>query len=280
MRLISLTLARNSAWCIEGTLRHALRYCDEAVVLCHACTDGTQDILRDIDRVRIIETADADTWVEMEHRQRTLDEGRRLMGTHFLILDDDEIVADPAVKLMRPIAGTLKPGDIAMMPMVCCWRDLDHYRSDDPRTNPFARLCKSTVFADSPDLCWHAKDGYNHHHTQPYNSRQLLYAPGDLRWMHLQHASWPRLVTKQIHYMCREMVLYGGVKANYLRSMSEEGLALTPVPDAWWPGERALIDLEAEPWQAADLKNMVDKHGIRFFRDEGIPVEQALKFWQ
>lgn len=279
MNLISLTLARNSAWCIEAVLRHALNYCDAAVVLCHSCTDGTQDIVRSIDRTHVIEVDEAEGWSEMKHRQQTLDTARELGATHFLILDDDEVAAQPLVERMRPLAESLNPGVVAAMPMVCCWRDLDHYRSDKLH-NPFRNLHKSTVFADHPLLCWDDGTEYQHHHTAPRRSAAMPVRPRDgAMWMHLQHASWPRLVTKQTWYQMHELCRYGRVVADYAGSMSERGLERTPVPVAWWNEWKSLIDLDARPWQADDINRMVAKHGINFFTDNGINVKQALDYW-
>ena len=280
MNLTSLTICRDSAWCIEATLTHALRYCDQAVVLCHATTDGTQDILKAMDRVDVIEEPDATKWNEMHDRQKTLDRGRELGGTHFLILDDDEVAADPMVPTMRKAAEALNPGEILMQAMVCCWRDLDHYRCDK-QTNPFARLYKSTVFADAPELSWRPQGDYHHHHTHPYGSYQLRPGPGPYRWLHLQHSSWPRLVTKQCHYMCMELLRYGEVKADYRRTMSEHGLERREIPADWWAdGLKDMIDLEAEPWQLGDLKKMIKAKGIQFFRANDIPVDKALSYWR
>lgn len=281
MNLISLTLARNSAWCIEATIGHALNYCDSAVVLCHACTDGTQEILRSAfgKRVDLIEVAEADRWNEMRHRQATLRRGRELGGTHFMILDDDEVVADPLVPQMREFADRFAPGQVALMPMVCCWRDLDHYRCDRDN-NPFARLGKSTFFTDSPTLSWKPRSGYHHHHTHPFGSTPVRFNPGRCRWMHLQHASWPRLVVKQTWYMAAELLRYGEVKADYRRTMSEIGVERREVPADWWaPGLKSKIDLESEPWQLRDLRRMIDERGVDFFRVHDIPIDMALSYW-
>lgn len=279
MKLISLTICRDSAWCIEAVVGHALGYCDAAVVLCHACTDGTPDILRSMDRVSVIEVPGADRWDEMTHRQATLRLGRAIRGTHFLILDDDEVAAEPMAARMRDVCHKLAPGEVAMMPMVCCWRDLDHYRSDGPG-NPFANLHKSTVFADAPYLSWESRGGYHHHHTHPFGSTQRRFTPAVHRWMHLQHASWPRLVVKQTWYMAMELLRYGEVRANYRGSMSETGLELSPIPEGWWPDVKSKIDLDAPPWQLEDLRRMIRQKGPRFFRQNDIPIDRALSYWK
>lgn len=278
MKLISLTICRNSSWSIRAVVEHALQYCDEAVVLVHASTDGTIDILRTMgDRVHILGASDG-SWNEMEHRQMTLDCGRDDGGTHFLILDDDEMMAQHLVPRARERIAALAPGELMRMPMPNLWRSTDQYRSDP--ASPFTRCVKSVAFADSPELHWKASDGYQHHHTHPFNCRPLLWAPdGPAGWLHFQHANWDRLITKQYWYMCMELCRYGVVKANYRGTMDETGIAFSPVPPEWKSPLWDDIDLKATPWQVADIKRMVDAKGLQFFTAHNIPIQSILDLW-
>jgi hypothetical protein len=279
MKLISLTICRNSAWSIEPVITHALKYCDEAVVLAHACEDNTVEILRKFDdRIHIISTEKGPEWDEMAHRQKALEEGRVHGGTHFVILDDDEIMAEHLVPVFRAKAETLLPGELLRMPMRGCWRAVDQYRSDPG--NPFTKCQKSVVFADSPNLHWKDDSGYQHHHTHPYNCTPWLWAtePG-VGWMHFQHAYWPRLLVKQTWYMCMELCRYGEIRANYKGTMDEKGLETSPVPDHWKSPEIERLDLTAEPWQVKDIRRMVEERGEKFFTRNGVEIKSILAHW-
>ena len=277
-KIISLTICRNSAWSIKPVIEHALQYCDAAVVLVHASTDNTVDILRCLDdRVHILE-AKAGPWDEMTHRQKTLEQGRSLGGTHFVILDDDEMMAQHLVAVARDRIQQLQPGELMRMPMPNLWRSVNQYRSDPG--NAFSKCVKSVAFADSPELHWKASNGYQHHHTHPHNSRAHLWAPdGPAGWMHFQHANWNRLITKQHWYMCMELCRYGEIRANYRGTMDETGIEFTPVPVAWVSSLRDQLDLEATPWQVQDIKRMVAEKGLRFFLSHKLNIEQILKLW-
>jgi hypothetical protein len=61
--------------------------------------------------------------------------------------------------------------------------------------------------------------------------------------------------------------------------MDETGLELSPVPPDWWSGLKSKIDLTARPWQADDLKRMVDERGAEFFMQHSINVNLALDYW-
>ncbi len=96
MKLVGLMPVRNEDWCLGLSLRVALLWCDEVVVLLHACTDGSGAIVaqvtaRERERVRII-VDDDPTWKEMEHRQQMLAHARIRGATHIAMIDADEIL--------------------------------------------------------------------------------------------------------------------------------------------------------------------------------------------
>jgi len=276
MKLIALTICRNSAWVIRAVAGHALTYCDGMVAVCHSCTDGTPDILRDLGAT-VLEVKGE--WKEMVHRQTTLEMGRSLGGTHFVVLDDDEFLANHLTDTFRDIAHRLKPGQVLQQPMANCWRSMDRYRCDVG--NPFSCTWKTSVFRDHPDLNWRPDGGYQHHHTHPYGGKLGKNYPLDGGWLHLQHANWKRLVLKQTWYQAMELCRYGKVKANYKGTMDEAGLKVRPVPPHWWDPEfKKLIRLEDPPWQLQDLRRMVKKQGERFFEGEGVKVNAVLKHWK
>lgn len=271
MKLISLTIARNSSWVIKATITHALKYCDAAVVLLHNSADDSLKILRQFDNRVIIAKLDDPAWDEMHHRQQTLHIGRDLGGTHFLVLDDDEILTDNLVPQIRPMAEGCPDGACIHLPLLSCWRSLDQYRSDPG--NPFTNAYKTVLFRDDPMVGWKTRDGYQHHHTSPYNTtmvRRLVAQQGG--YMHIQHANWHRLVVKQTWYMCMELCRWGRIQANYKGTMDERGLQTSPVRPGWWGPERAFIKLEQEPWHIAEIRKMVADRGAEFFEQHGVNV--------
>lgn len=271
MKLISLTIARNSSWCIAATLSHALKYCDGAVVLLHNTTDDTAKILRKLDPRITIASVTGEHWDEMLHRQQVLDIGRDMGGTHFLVLDDDEILTESLVPRMRDLAENHPVGSCVHLPLLSCWRSLDQYRSD--LGNPFSTAYKTCLFADAPHIGWKATGGYHHHHTSPFGTLMVRrYSHTDGGFMHLQHANRDRLVTKQTWYMCMELVRWGKINADYRGTMNEAGLRVSPINPKWWGPERDLIKLNQEPWQLADMRRMITEKGADFFISRGVDV--------
>lgn len=278
MKLVALTITRNSDWCIGPVLTHALRYCDAAVVLCHRCTDGTKDVLKGFgDKVSAI-ASDDENWAEMEHRQTTLKRGRELGGTHFLILDDDEMLTENLVPEIRHMVRGLRPKEILQQPLRCMWRSLWTYRTDE--ASPFSRCWKSVAFHDDRELSWRPTSGYQHHHTHPFGSvPKRIQHPYGGGWLHFQHVCWNRLVTKQTWYQMMELCRYGKVIANYRGTMNEDGLSLSMVPEEWLSGMEKEIRFDKRPWQADDMARMLAERGSGFFKNHGIDVEAVLSVW-
>jgi Glycosyl transferase family 2 len=269
MKLIALMLARNEQWTLEASVRAALGWCDAIVILNHASTDGTADVLHALQRQfpnRVLELYEPDpVWNEMTHRQRTLETARQAGATHCAIVDADEILCEHMVAQIRPIIATLQPGEVLQIPWVILWRSLDMYRSDD---SVWARAFASMAFCDAPALRWEAREhGYQHHHRHPMGStcRQAgRLAEGGL--LHYQHASWRRLLAKQALYQMREMIHYphmtaAEIRARYGPTVNEDGLARTRVPLAWWGAEKNFIRLDEAPWQEAECWRLIQEHG-------------------
>jgi hypothetical protein len=271
MRLISLTPVRNEEWCIGYTLRSHLRWVDHAVVLDHASTDRTREIIQEIaresgGRVTILEEPDP-SWDEMSHRHRLLLQARQLEGTHFAMLDADEVLSTSCEDMARDQAQRLRSGRVLLVPLHNCWRSVEQYRAD--RT-PYGSGWASLVVAEHPHLAW---IGDQFHHRHPFNSHPGPKLPTDRAeggLLHLQHASWRRVRAKQALYKmvevlrwCREPIQT--VDHRYSRALDEHRIIHAATPPEWWPGDPSMIDLDAEPWQEQEIARLLKIHGREKF---------------
>src|SRR5690606_30251006 len=192
MKIVALFLVKNESWCLGFSLRVALQWCDEAVVLLHDSSDGTLEIVENAVRrgAAVTYACEPDPiWCEMDYRQRLLDMGRRRNGTHFAMIDADEAITANAVGSMRDRGARLKPGQVGYVQTISCWRGLMQHRKD------WGRRPISVAVADSPELAWKPDAaGYQHHHREPYGAKQPYVDLGveDGGCFHLQWANWDR----------------------------------------------------------------------------------------
>jgi glycosyltransferase involved in cell wall biosynthesis len=274
MKLIALMPTRNSAWTLPASARSALRWCDGIVIHDHASTDETPAVIDALaaeypGRVHRIREENP-FWREASHRQRLLEAGRGAGGDCFALVDDDEFLTANLLPDIRATVESLSPAEVLQIPWIICWRGLDQYRNDD---SVWSRSYVSMAFRDAPQLCWQAREhDYQHHHRHPFNStHQIPWTDlnrGGL--LHIQHASWRRLLSKQALYEAREILHYPNftaeqIRARYGPTVNEDGAKFSPVPAAWWTDDKSLIALDAEPWQEAEVRRLVAEHGRERF---------------
>lgn len=275
MKLIALMPARNEDWIIGLSLRVALRWCDAAVVLDHASTDGTAGILDAMqdecgERLTVIRESDG-AWSEMAHRQRLLDAGRAAGGTHFALVDADEVLTGNLLARIRNEVSAIGPGGLLQVGMQAMWRSLGAVRTDG-RTWA-GREDLALAFADRYAVGWQA-GGYDHHHRHPHGSvphRRIRNGEGGV--MHLQWASWRRLVAKHARYKMMERIKYPSkpvvaIDRMYSMALDEVGLSLRAAPAEWWTPYSDLMhhaNLSAEPWQEQECKRLWMEHGKAAF---------------
>jgi hypothetical protein len=275
MKLIATMPLRNEAWIVGLSARVVLMWADALVVLLHASTDGTEQIIEEVaaehpGRVTILRESDA-TWREMDHRQRLLTAARELGATHVAITDADEVLTGNQLPVVRQHVEALRPGKYLQAGMPCMWRGLDRYRTDG---RLWARREDLVLaFCDRRDLGWAPVAGYDHHHRAPIGavaSGKVLH-PGGV--MHLQWASWRRLTAKHAWYQMHERLRYPAKPVHqiawlYGLAPDEAGLKTEAAPTAWWEPYGDLlrhVDLGAEPWHEAECRRLIDEHGAGMF---------------
>src|ERR1017187_4630392 len=112
MNLVGLIVTRNSDWILGFSLRAALLWCDQVVVMMHNCTDDTGRIAAEVEREsdgRVVCLVDQSAeWEERRLRQIMLEAARELLhATHIALIDDDEVLtADLLPRIRRMVENT------------------------------------------------------------------------------------------------------------------------------------------------------------------------------
>jgi glycosyltransferase involved in cell wall biosynthesis len=121
MNLTAIMPARNEGWVIGLSARAALKWCDALVVLDHASTDDTPELLESLakeypGRVYTI-SVDDPSWPEMAHRQQLLEFARAIGSTHIAPVDADEVLAGEMLPIVRGRIEQLGAGKYIGTPM-------------------------------------------------------------------------------------------------------------------------------------------------------------------
>lgn len=296
MKLMGMMPVRNEAWAVGLSLRVALRWADEMVVLLHACTDNSERIVRDVlrehpDRVTILRDM-CGTWDEMPQRQRMLESARERGATHLAIIDADEVLTGNMLH-PGPLGSNIRQASwltgiegngeqcskILQLPGYNLRGGINQYHNNGVWGNRWF----STAFADAPDLGW---SGDKFHYREPGPRKLTPYQPiqqGEGGTMHLWGASERRLIAKHAHYKITERLRWPHkdvATIDKMYSLSVKGdpadpnygtpetWTYAPVPESWWAPYADLmqyLDVDAEPWQEEECRRLVAQHGRETF---------------
>lgn len=276
VNIVGLMPCRNEAWTLGLTLRAALMWCDQVVILDHCSTDNSRDIAlatgEESKRVTVI-CEDDPVWHEMAHRQRMLEMARVLKATHIAIVDADEILSANLLPHIRQMFEALPRGRLLQIPWLCLRGGLDKVHTSGPWAD---NQNVTTGFVDSPELYWSSagRAGYDFHHRQPIGRQMPPYRPVPDRnagLIHLQFVSDRRLRAKQYAYCLTEKLRWPGrepveaIRKRYSLAVYGDGSdiekTLGPaLQEEWWGAYRDLMKHfhpEAEPWQIEECRKMI-----------------------
>jgi hypothetical protein len=280
MRLIGMLPCRNEDWVLGLSARAALMWCDALVILNHASTDGTWEIVRELnhefpDRVFLGVNADPN-WQEMEHRQGLLDAARHYGATHLAIIDADEILSGNLLNSIRTHIETMAPGWILQLPGYNLRGGLDRYHAN----GIWGQGWFSTAFGDDPRLNW---SGDRFHQREPgglamRQHRPIMQGQGGI--MHLWGASERRLRAKHAAYKMIETLrwpskskqdidrLYNLAFVPSANMQFEQNWRYAEVPAEWWAPYsdlRTCVKLDSIPWQEEMCRTLHVEHGAERF---------------
>lgn len=276
-KIIGLMTVRNEEWILPFSLRAALMWVDEVVLVDHQSIDSTPEIIEWARREwpgRIHDRRIMDPeWNEMDHRQHSLELGRSVGGTHFAVIDADEALTSNIRDAYRECLLGLDKGKVLLCPMVPVWRSPTTYRVDPC---VWTRAWPMVGFADSPRMCWRTKSGYQFHHRTPYNHDGYVnfgqHGCGGM--LHYQFADYRRLQVKHAWYKMMERVKYPDksvekIEAQYSVALDETGLKLDRIPPDWLldyvPYCQTEVLMGLRSWHYDECERMWAERGPAYF---------------
>ena len=274
MKIIGLMVTRDDGWCLDHTIRSALKWCDNLVVLFHCPTLLTENrgalLLKEFsdERLTVLMESDPD-WNEAQYRQRLLEMGRDVGGTHFAIIDGDESLTLNQHSKIRVYAGTLEPAVCLWAPWICLWRSVHFFRSDNSQ---FGTARAPLLFRDAPHLSFQPREGNYQIHTRvPVGTQRVdIVGRSDGGLLHFQHVEWRRLIAKQRLYKMVERLRWKRsaeeINQTYDKTIDETGLERSRTPLQWGMIESGRLVFGVAPWQEGECKRLWEENGAEAFR--------------
>lgn len=278
---------RNEAWCLGFTLRVALRWCDEVVVMVHSCQDESHGIAREVfgETKRVGFAHDFDPqWNEMLQRNCLLSMARERGATHIALVDADEFLTGDLLRDIRGLVERCGCGTMLELPGYNCrdWKVGDYrmYHTN----GVWGQRWFATAFQDTPAAHW---GGDQFHHREPFGvgwNRWKAMAQGQGGTLHLWGASERRLRAKHALYKITERLRWPNKAASEIEytydpaTNPESEMAcrmrvngpwtFAPVKPEWLEPYQELmqyLDIDAEPWQVGEVKRLVQEYGAERF---------------
>ncbi len=279
-KVVGLIPARNESKIIEQCLRALSLYTDAIVYLDDASDDNSVAIVKSVaTKYRVEKIIRKKIWKRDEpgDRNALLKAGREIGGTHFIVIDADEMLTANCLQdnwIAKQI-DALQPGDRLMLNWIHLWKSPDFYRADEGWRYRY----KDFAFCDDGQCCYSSE--FIHTGRTPNNlSGKLRYTDGDNYGMlHFQFINWSNVVKKQSWYKCLERIrtpekAIDVINQRYAFSMDTSHEQLLNVPTCWFQKydffDAELFDAQ-EQWRADQMKQWVKQYGKDYFA--------GLDFW-
>lgn len=303
MKIVGLVAARNESSIIEPCLRAMASYTDAIVVLDDVSSDHTVEVVESLrDECNVVEIIAKTVWTRDERadKQALLDAGRRAGGTHFLLLDADEMFTACCLEnnWLRSRIAEMQPGQIMMFPMMNVWDGVDYYRDDDlcnPRSWKWSAitgvLCDDGVCDYSENPAW-GPSGSMHISRAPANRMRGDYPPNikiaDLNYglLHYKSVNLQDIEAKKVWYMLLEFIRVQEENANDFTAQERaakinafyrqefasmlcdaSAIRLSHVPESWirYPWFDASYFSKGNPYRKADIVHWFKTYGAEYF---------------
>ncbi len=276
-KIVGLVPGRNEQIQIAQCLRCLAQFTDAIVYLDDCSDDDTLKIVKSL-RVecnieRIIEKK---TWERDEPKDRNdlLNAGREIGGTHFIVLDADEVLTSNLLvnNVLREAILNLQAGDIIKLNWIQLWRSTEKYRFDK---SVWTYNYKDFIFCDDGN-CFYSSD-FIHTSRCPGNLKGKVYTLEgyDAGVLHFQFVNWRNLLIKQAWYRCLERIKNPDKDINeinqlYAPSKDERGIHLEPVRQEWFSYYKSFdktIYMQPEHWRERQIIAWFNQYGKEFFKN-------------
>lgn len=272
-KIVGLMPARNEGSKINFALKALSPHCDAIVYLDDHSTDDTLDRVRSIqEECKIERILTKDAWFrdEPKDRNRLLDAGREIGGTHFIVIDADEAITGNCLEggMLREKILSLRPGDQLALHWIQVWRDTEHYRVDGTR---WANRYKRCIFCDDGTSRYASE--FIHTSRVPKTKGRRTDFKGSHGLLHFQFANWDNLMLKHQWYCWLERVRtpekpIEEIRERYAKSIDEAGLQRNRIP-AEWLAAYLFFDPaafhEPDQWRIEQINQWKEEYGEAYF---------------
>jgi glycosyltransferase involved in cell wall biosynthesis len=280
-KIVGLVPVRNENQYIDQCLRALALYTDAIVVLDDASTDNTVAIVESLAKECKIERFIKKTvWFRDEpgDRNKLIQAGREIGGTHFIPIDADEMFTAPCLKdnFLRNKILAMEPGDRLWTHWIRLWKGLSKFRLD---TNKDKRaFCDMRPFIFCDDGISEYRSNFIHTSRYPTTlcaGKDIYIDPVETYGLlHFYAVNWRNLRIKEAWYRCLEHIrnpekLIATLNKIYGVKETEDQRCCFNAAPSWFA--YPFFDHRAyeapEQWREKQILAWFTQYGMRFFAD-------------
>jgi len=288
-KIVGLIGARNEENIIKQCLQALALYTDAIVFLDDASQDSTLDIVRSLkDEYNIATIITKKKWVRDEpgDRNKLLQAGRALGGTHFVIVDADEMFSANLThnNCLRNTILQLEPGGCIMLDLADLWNGTTHYLSDTRKIVSIfcddGTCSYSSRYIHTPRVPNNLagmkkvkkisrKGNFNY---EGYLSDHLVRLTSKYALLHFNYANLKNAYIRKAWYKCLEHINEPRLATAILNQRyalpKQKNDTLSQCPQEWFDGYPffdAIAYQQPEVWKVKQIAGWLQHHGHDYF---------------
>lgn len=274
-KIVGLVPGRNESIYLKQFFKALSLFTDAIVYLDDASTDESVKIAESMAKeCKIEKIITKKKWVRDEpgDRNAMLKAGRSIGGTHFIVIDADEMLTSNWLKnkLLRKKILELQPGDQIFLTWIQLWRDVNNYRFDD---SVWTNNMKSFIFCDDGKCRYRSQ--FIHTSRTPKNLKGKIHRIEGYEYgmLHFQFVNWRNLLVKQAWYRCLERIRTpekscAAINKIYAPSKDETNLHVESSPKDWFKMYNFIdfsVFQKTEKWRETQVINWLEQYGNDYF---------------
>lgn len=274
-KIVGLVPGRNEeariAYCLS-----ALSKVTDAIVFLDDCSDdNTVSVVESIAaECQVEKIITKSSWYRDEpgDRNALLQVGRAIGGTHFVVIDADEMLTGNCLveDQLRVRILEMKPREQLSLHWIQLWRSLEEYRTDVG--SKWTDNYKRCIFCDDGRALYRS-DFIHTSRIPKLKGRRYRLDNLNLGLLHFQFVNWDNLILKQRWYRCLERVRdpqksIDAINAKYAKSVDEAGLVVSDCPAVWFEryDKGDLVSfVQRDEWRDEQIRAWATEHGEAFF---------------
>lgn len=275
-KIIGIVPARNEAAIIRQCLQALAMYTDAIIYLDDASEDDSVKIVESIkDECHVEKIITKKTWYRDEpgDKNALLSAGRQLGGTHYIVLDADEILSSNFLEnnFLRNKILALEPGERLQLAWIQLWRSVKKYRFDN---SIWTGNYKDFVFCDD-GTCSYSSEFIHTSRVPKLHGCVHKIEGYEYGVLHFQWVNWENVSIKQAWYRCLERIRLPEksvkeINERYDASIDETNIGYKDAPPAWF-SRYSFFDANCydcpDMWRKKQVLGWFAQCGIDYFKD-------------